>query len=135
MNPRKPRRNCLFCKKEVNEVTSIYCSIKCQHDHKWELSKLEIEKYEKFPSSPRVAKRYLSEKRGRLCEICKNVSWEGNPIPLVLDHINGNSDNWDISNCRLICPNCDTFTPFYKGRNKGNGRFLRRQRYLAGLSY
>ena len=57
------------------------------------------------------------------------------PILLILDHINGNSDNCSLENLRLICSNCDTLTPTYKGRNKGNGRFIRRKKYAQGLSY
>jgi 5-methylcytosine-specific restriction endonuclease McrA len=56
-------------------------------------------------------------------------------MPLVLDHIDGNSDNWDLKNLRMICCNCDALTPTYKNRNRGNGRFLRRIRYREGKSY
>lgn len=49
-------------------------------------------------------------------------------IPIVLDHINGDSTNWTLYNLRLICPNCDAQTNTYKGKNIGNGRHWRRQR-------
>jgi hypothetical protein len=135
MNYKKPRRKCLFCQKEVKEIISIYCSIKCQHAYIWMLKKEEIERNGEFKSDSRTCKRYLIEKFGCKCVICNRDEWDGKPMPVVLDHIDGNSDNWKSENLRLICPNCDTFTPFYKGRNKGNGRFKRRQRYLTGLSY
>lgn len=52
------------------------------------------------------------------CEICMNIDWQGVPIPIELDHINGiNSDN-RLENLRIICPNCHALTPNYRGKNK-----------------
>ncbi len=61
-----------------------------------------------------------------LCAICKTAEWLGQPISLILDHVNGNSGDWKIINLRLVCGNCDMQLPTYKGRNKGNGREWRR---------
>jgi hypothetical protein len=80
-------------------------------------------------------KAYLINKNGHKCQMCSFSEWGGKPILLILDHINGNSDNCSLENLRLICSNCDTLTPTYKGRNKGNGRFIRRKKYAQGLSY
>ena len=125
--------NCLFC---GQPCVDKYCSIQCMQNLKWEKCKIQIESTEIVQNniSGKTGKRYLLEKFGKICQICKMTNWFVNEMPLVLDHIDGNSENWSIDNCRLICPNCDTFTPFYKGRNKGNGRFKRRQRYLEGKS-
>jgi 5-methylcytosine-specific restriction endonuclease McrA len=82
-----------------------------------------------------AARRYLRERFGRACRACGLTQWQGQPIPLVLDHIDGNADNWCLDNLRLICPNCDALTPTYKNRNKGKGRYARRLRYAAGKSY
>ena len=59
----------------------------------------------------------------------------GQPIPLVLDHMDGNSENNSLDNFRLVCGNCDMLLPTYKGKNAGNGRYSRRQRYAQGKSY
>jgi len=56
-------------------------------------------------------------------------------MPLILDHINGNSDDNVLLNLRVICNNCDALTDHYKGKNVGNGRAKRRQRYKDGKSY
>jgi phage FluMu protein Com len=134
MNRKKPRSNCKHCSRLLERVDQFYCNNQCQHDYKWNKRKESTEKSGVFTSS-RGAKRYVIEKFGHKCSLCSLTTWGQNPIPLVIDHIDGNSDNLEIANFRVICPNCDTFTPFYKGRNKGNGRFSRRQRYLNGLSY
>ncbi len=52
------------------------------------------------------------------CSNCKLTEWLGNPIPLELDHINGDNKNNNLSNLRLLCPNCHTLTPTYRGKNK-----------------
>jgi hypothetical protein len=45
--------------------------------------------------------------------------WEGKPLKLILDHINGvNSDNRP-KNIRLLCPNCDSQNKTRGGANKG----------------
>jgi hypothetical protein len=38
-------------------------------------------------------------------------------VNLELDHINGNERDNRKENLRLICSNCHSFTPTYKGRN------------------
>lgn len=40
------------------------------------------------------------------CEICGLDSWNGKPIPIELDHIDGNHSNNELENLRIICPNC-----------------------------
>lgn len=75
-------------------------------------------------------KRNLIDECGHLCSICNNEEWMDKPIPLELDHIDGDHTNNERDNLRLICPNCHAQTKTYKGRNKGNGRKWRRDRYL-----
>jgi hypothetical protein len=61
------------------------------------------------------------------CELCSIKNWYDpfetkiKPVNLELDHINGNERDNRKENLRLICSNCHSFTPTYKGRNINGG--------------
>lgn len=53
------------------------------------------------------------------CDSCKLRKWLNKPIPLELEHKDGNSSNHELENLRLLCPNCHAQTDTYRGKNKG----------------
>ncbi|MGV0699862.1 HNH endonuclease [Mycolicibacter sinensis] len=79
---------------------------------------------------------HLEEQQHGCCAICGiERKWNGMTLTLIVDHINGDASENRRENLRLICPNCDSQLPTYKARNRGRGRYYRRQRYAAGRSY
>ena len=130
----KKYNKCQNCEKHANK---IFCSLKCHVDFKWKIKKLEIESSNCFKRviSIGYAKKYLIEKNGHCCQICETKEWCGKPIPLIMDHIDGDSTNNTILNIRLVCGNCDMQLPTYKNKNKGSGRASRRERYRLKKTY
>ncbi len=125
----KSVRKCEICDNQLKSDQKIYCSLECRNRS----TELKIINSEHVGS--KTVKRYLCKIRGARCEICGNTKWMGDSIPLILDHIDGNSDNSALENFRLVCGNCDMQLPTYKGKNAGNGRHYRRKRYKEGKSY
>jgi hypothetical protein len=120
MKYKKSNRKCGTCDVQLFEYQSKFCSKKCDSADRRKTTKIKIENKEK--TSVDSLRRYLRETRDGECEICKGREWFGHPMPLVMDHINGDPSDDSPENLRLICPNCDRFLPTFGSRNKGNGR-------------
>jgi hypothetical protein len=59
-----------------------------------------------------------------ICSTCgQPPEWNGLPLRLQIDHING--DRWDnrIENVRVICPNCHTQTETYANNGTRKSRY------------
>jgi hypothetical protein len=54
----------------------------------------------------------------RACELCgQGEIWNGRPMSLVLDHINGVSNDHRLENLQIVCPNCAATLDTHCGRN------------------
>lgn len=82
-------------------------------------------------------KSRLLKERGHRCEnaICGLTEWRGQPVPIELDHIDGNSDNNAKENVRLLCANCHSQTSTHAGRNVGRFKTKRMHEMLKYRRY
>lgn len=52
------------------------------------------------------------------CDCCGlGCEWQGKPISLQIDHINGNHLDHRIENLRILCPNCHSQTDTFCSKN------------------
>lgn len=64
-----------------------------------------------------IRRRLLSNGHANGCSICGISEWHGKRITLEVDHINGSPRDNSLENLRLLCPNCHSTTPTWRGRN------------------
>lgn len=65
-----------------------------------------------------LKRRLLKENRLEYkCACCGISEWQGKPLTLQLDHINGINNDHRIENLRFLCPNCHSQTETYAGKN------------------
>lgn len=134
---KKKEYTCEFCGTTItSKEKRKYCSAACSGRHK---RQQKFDKIEAGDSTLCTAnyRNYLIATQGPVCSQCgwSEVNPTSGKVPIVMDHFDGNSENNSLDNLRLLCPNCDSLTPTYKGLNVGNGRHSRRQRYADGKSY
>lgn len=117
-----------------NRIKELNLSTEHMKGQGWKKGTTDIEmsKRVKFPlsyylkenirtyNSSMLKKRLLKENYFQYkCYNCENTRWLDNPIPLELEHINGNKSDNRINNLTLLCPNCHALTSTYRGRNIG----------------
>jgi endogenous inhibitor of DNA gyrase (YacG/DUF329 family) len=128
--------NCINCGKQHISAADSYhkfCSNRCQAEYGfkkniqgWFDGKI-IPLNTNGIAKPFVRK-YLFRKYNNKCCTCgwREINKTTGKIPLEVDHIDGNYKNNDLSNLRLLCPNCHSLSSNYKNLNKGNGRGKRK---------
>ena len=131
------KASCKHCGSEFkyspSQSTGTYCSNRCQG--LYVLYNDTIPRVERGEvSQNNTLRKYLKEVKGYVCAECGVTdTYNGKPITLQVDHIDGNSDNNLPSNLRLLCPNCHSQTPTWVSRNKkANKRNVYLQSYKRG---
>ena len=89
----------------------------------------DLFEYVDKPNRPTVRRRYMKNREKEGSVRCDNpdcvfhtepLFWQGKPLPLILDHIDGAARNNRLKNMRLLCPNCDAQnTATRGGANRG----------------
>ena len=124
---RKIKRYCLNCNKELKN-NKKFCSHKCMGNY---LKNNNIKLIEKGVGdfTDIIYKNYLIEKYGENCMKCgwNKIHPITKKVPIQLNHIDGNSENNNLENLELLCPNCHSLTLNFGILNKGNGRLKRKQ--------
>jgi hypothetical protein len=118
---RKPyKRNCEYCSNNfpTRSGPQKYCSRSCankarkgiKYDRKQKRNKYHIRQ------QLRIA---VIDRDGEKCRICPlGKEWNGKFLQLQLDHIDGNKQNNNLINLRLLCPNCHSQTETFASKNK-----------------
>lgn len=71
-----------------------------------------------YTSTNHLRKRLIEEGiKEHRCECCGYTEWLGRPIPIQLEHVNGNRTDNRLENLKILCPNCHAQTPTYCGKN------------------
>ena len=123
---------CPNCDKEVLTRNNKYCDQKCNDEY---IIKQSDEKYflGLLISQRTVKAAYLRHHPER-CVFCQiGPQWNGKPLVLQLDHIDGNSDNNMPDNLQLLCPNCHSQTETFGSKQTiayGKPKETKRNSYL-----
>ena len=130
---------CEWCKKEIVKTRSNrnnirFCSRECY------LAYHARENYERYLKDNSIAygyqnmqryKKFFLEEQDYKCAICGMTNtWNGKALVFILDHIDGNADNNNRNNLRLVCPNCDSQLDTYKSKNKNSARAKYRKKSI-----
>lgn len=129
-------KSCGWCNKDIGRVLNNYCSRKCLSKHNYMNKFTDWWFKTGIINKTEILKSFLILIDGYKCAECGINEYLNQKIVLQLEHKDGNANNNDYSNLSLLCPNCHSQTPTYKGRNIGNGKRIKRnERYKQGKSY
>jgi 5-methylcytosine-specific restriction endonuclease McrA len=118
--------NCIQCEKKCSfshQKRNKFCSNDCQHQHRRAQTFSRL--LEGEITGRDTIRSTLIYQFGHKCMSCELTEWLGQPIPLEVDHTDGNAGNNAYENLKLLCANCHGITPTWKGKNRGNGRAAR----------
>lgn len=77
----------------------------------------ELKPFDGLTKSNSIRSRLIKE-LGNQCQKCKTTIWNDLPVPLELEHIDGNNRNHSRDNVTLLCHNCHAQTPTWRNRKR-----------------
>lgn len=119
----KEKRFCCYCGLSLQKKSQKkFCSMNCSLLARWENKKENLLSSNNRNVSSNTLKKFLIEEmKIKNCCLCNQKPfWNGKRLVLQLDHIDGDSDNNNINNLRLLCPNCHTQTETFASKGKGS---------------
>lgn len=132
----KKTYDCLNCGTTVTKLNTLgkYCSAKCQQEYQ---NNIIIEEWKKDHTTgvrsgfrlKSPIRNYIFKKYDNKCCECgwDKINQTTGKTPLEIDHIDGDCDNNNENNLRVLCPNCHSLTSTYRALNKGKGNRKRLQ--------
>ena len=119
---------CQSCGKEFtsSNKTRAFCSNECKgnfrHKSRYQFYLDNQQDFYGQQTMRSFYKEFLKDQQG-CCAICGIPNnWNSKNLTFIIDHIDGNADNNNRENLRLICPNCDSQLDTYKSKNKNSAR-------------
>jgi len=86
--------------------------------------------YNRLSLKRRLIEESLLEKQCYECGITSK--WNGKPLCLQLDHINGIANDNRVENLRLLCPNCHSQTETFAGKRR---HYTKIDKYFCSQCY
>jgi len=120
------KRSCAFCEKPfvTKGRPQKHCSRACANRNRRGIKYDGSNKYNNYSTVQRL-RNYVIERDGEKCLWCElGIEWQGKPLQLQLDHIDGNRENNKLENLRLLCPNCHKKTKTWAKKKGSTSRKL-----------
>jgi predicted nucleic acid-binding Zn ribbon protein len=125
---RRIKSYCLICGILLPKKTMKYCSRGCFNISQKRGTITKFINGELTDGSVRsdTIRQYIIETQNGKCAICGCQPYHNNnPLVFIVDHIDGNITNNFPNNIRAICPNCNSQTDTFTGRNVGKNKITR----------
>ena len=128
--------NCLNCGKENkwgHSKINKYCDTNCKNKFEYTNKYVPLIESGQCKDGSKPLKKYILDRDNQQCVLCGcGEVYNGKPLTLHLDHIDGDSDNNFPKNLRTLCPNCHSQTDTFGSKGQGSRykKVSKRNQYL-----